>query len=235
MPAQVRLPMTEYDIKTGKELLEEEFIQKNPAWMAELELMVRKGEKAEIQAVSSTNNNTQHSTARRQQEQKAAAMHGFSWAHVLVHCCCARRAVVVVRLPIPHARVPADEAAGGRLDLTASPTAQPPRARAASATAPAHCLSHCSFAAFGPYCSTVAPIKRVCTIETRLRSTREHARNSELHAVRANAMMDQRLSFCTSALLKCLSRFACADLARASSLQFNLWSAHFLICAVLSK
>jgi meiotic recombination protein SPO11 len=53
LPDQVRLPMTDYDIKTGKELLQEEFIQKNPAWMAELELMLKTKVKAEIQALSS--------------------------------------------------------------------------------------------------------------------------------------------------------------------------------------
>lgn len=53
IPEQCRLPMTEHDIKTGKELLEEDFIKKNPAWYAELEMMVRRKEKAEIQALSS--------------------------------------------------------------------------------------------------------------------------------------------------------------------------------------
>jgi meiotic recombination protein SPO11 len=47
------LPMTEHDIKTGKELLQEDFIQKNPLWHAELDMMVRSHEKAEIQALSS--------------------------------------------------------------------------------------------------------------------------------------------------------------------------------------
>lgn len=53
IPQQCRLPMTEHDIKTGKELLQEEFIQKNPLWHAELDMMVRSHEKAEIQALSS--------------------------------------------------------------------------------------------------------------------------------------------------------------------------------------
>ena len=53
IPAQCRLPMTEHDLKTGRELLEEEFIQKNPAWMKELEIMVKTKEKAEIQSLSS--------------------------------------------------------------------------------------------------------------------------------------------------------------------------------------
>ena len=32
--------MTENDIKTGKELLQEAFIMKNPKWMKELQIMV---------------------------------------------------------------------------------------------------------------------------------------------------------------------------------------------------
>lgn len=40
--------MTEHDIKMGKELLAEEFIQKNPKWLAELKHMVTVQEKAEI-------------------------------------------------------------------------------------------------------------------------------------------------------------------------------------------
>jgi meiotic recombination protein SPO11 len=53
LPEQCRLDMTENDIKTGKELLKEDFIQKNPEWMKELELMVKSKKKAEIQALSS--------------------------------------------------------------------------------------------------------------------------------------------------------------------------------------
>ena len=50
---QCRLDMTENDIKTGKELLNEEFIQKNPKWMKEIENMIKTKKKAEIQALSS--------------------------------------------------------------------------------------------------------------------------------------------------------------------------------------
>lgn len=53
IPEQCRLPMSDHDIKTGKELLEEEFIRKNAEWYNELELMVQTKEKAEIQALSS--------------------------------------------------------------------------------------------------------------------------------------------------------------------------------------
>ncbi len=52
IPAQCRLDMTEHDIKTGKQLLQEEFIQKNPEWVKELELMLKMKKKAEIQALS---------------------------------------------------------------------------------------------------------------------------------------------------------------------------------------
>ena len=52
IPEQCRLKMTDSDIATGKQMLEEEFIQKNPQWMAELKLMLKTKEKAEIQALS---------------------------------------------------------------------------------------------------------------------------------------------------------------------------------------
>jgi meiotic recombination protein SPO11 len=53
IPEQCRLPMTDQDIKTGKDLLEEDFIKKDPNWIRELQLMVKTKEKAEIQALSS--------------------------------------------------------------------------------------------------------------------------------------------------------------------------------------
>ncbi|KAG5550018.1 hypothetical protein RHGRI_015102 [Rhododendron griersonianum] len=53
IPEQCRLPMTEQDIKTGKDLLEEDFVKKNPGWVEELTLMVKTKQKAEIQALSS--------------------------------------------------------------------------------------------------------------------------------------------------------------------------------------
>ena len=52
LPAQCRLEMSDKDIKTGQDLLKEEFIQKNPEWVAELELMLEVKQKAEIQALS---------------------------------------------------------------------------------------------------------------------------------------------------------------------------------------
>lgn len=53
LPAQCRLPLTPADRKHGEELLQEAFVQKHPEWVAELELMLKTGEKAEIQALSS--------------------------------------------------------------------------------------------------------------------------------------------------------------------------------------
>eukprot|EP00325_Prymnesiales_sp_UTEX-LB-985_P031180 CAMPEP_0174741052 /NCGR_PEP_ID=MMETSP1094-20130205/75202_1 /TAXON_ID=156173 /ORGANISM="Chrysochromulina brevifilum, Strain UTEX LB 985" /LENGTH=100 /DNA_ID=CAMNT_0015944871 /DNA_START=23 /DNA_END=322 /DNA_ORIENTATION=- len=53
IPQQCRLEMSEHDIKTGKELLQEDFIKANPTWHRELELMVKMKVKAEIQALSS--------------------------------------------------------------------------------------------------------------------------------------------------------------------------------------
>lgn len=52
IPDQCRLDMTEHDIRTGKDLLNEEFIKKNPDWHRELQLMVKMKKKAEIQALS---------------------------------------------------------------------------------------------------------------------------------------------------------------------------------------
>lgn len=40
--------MTPFDIKTGKELMEEQFIKNNPEWVAELKIMVQSKTKAEI-------------------------------------------------------------------------------------------------------------------------------------------------------------------------------------------
>ena len=53
IPPQCRLEMSEHDLKTGKELLEEDFIKANPLWHKELEMMVKSKIKAEIQALSS--------------------------------------------------------------------------------------------------------------------------------------------------------------------------------------
>ncbi|KAM0953250.1 putative DNA topoisomerase (ATP-hydrolyzing) [Dioscorea sansibarensis] len=53
VPEQCRLPMTDQDVKVGKDLLEEDFVKRNEGWVRELEMMVRTRQKAEIQALSS--------------------------------------------------------------------------------------------------------------------------------------------------------------------------------------
>ena len=53
LPAQCRLQLTDHDRRMGEELLKEAFIQRNPAWVRELNHMLQSGEKAEIQALSS--------------------------------------------------------------------------------------------------------------------------------------------------------------------------------------
>ena len=53
IPQQCRLAMTDEDVKTGRKLLEEDFVKANPDWVGELETMVKTKEKAEIQALSS--------------------------------------------------------------------------------------------------------------------------------------------------------------------------------------
>ncbi|PKA62640.1 DNA topoisomerase 6 subunit A [Apostasia shenzhenica] len=53
VPEQCRLPMTDQDVKAGKDLLEEDFVKRNEGWVKELETMVKTRQKAEIQALSS--------------------------------------------------------------------------------------------------------------------------------------------------------------------------------------
>jgi len=53
IPEQCRLDMTAKDIQTGKQLLLEDFVKQRPAWCRELEIMIKTGKKAEIQALSS--------------------------------------------------------------------------------------------------------------------------------------------------------------------------------------
>ena len=49
LPAQCRLQLTEHDRKMGEELLQEAFVQRHPEWVKELQIMLKSGEKAEIQ------------------------------------------------------------------------------------------------------------------------------------------------------------------------------------------
>lgn len=53
IPEQCRLDMSAKDIQTGKALLEEDFIKSRPEWGKELQIMLKLGKKAEIQALSS--------------------------------------------------------------------------------------------------------------------------------------------------------------------------------------
>lgn len=53
IPRSVRLPMDENDIKRAENLVEEEFIQERPEYKKEIELMIDREEKAEIQALAS--------------------------------------------------------------------------------------------------------------------------------------------------------------------------------------
>jgi len=53
IPRTVRIPMTKKDIERGKQLLNEEFIQRRPKYKKEIELMLKRKEKAEIQALAS--------------------------------------------------------------------------------------------------------------------------------------------------------------------------------------
>ena len=48
IPEQCRLDMTQADIDMGEKLLKEEFIQKNPEWMKELQLMLKMKKKVPI-------------------------------------------------------------------------------------------------------------------------------------------------------------------------------------------
>ncbi|MBD3187871.1 hypothetical protein GF325_13630 [Candidatus Bathyarchaeota archaeon] len=53
VPKECRIPMNKTDIKRCKEMLEEDFIKSNKPWHDDLNLMLKKKEKAEIQALSS--------------------------------------------------------------------------------------------------------------------------------------------------------------------------------------
>jgi DNA topoisomerase VI subunit A len=102
LPAQCRLPLTDHDRKMGMELLkvslhcalpsslvQEAFIQKNPKWVEELELMLRTGEKAEIQV--------------------------YPASYLPLTCL---SGLELFWLPIHHPRVPPEKAPRGGLDLT---------------------------------------------------------------------------------------------------------------------
>ncbi|MFX0168770.1 MAG: hypothetical protein ACFE89_05340 [Candidatus Hodarchaeota archaeon] len=53
IPKECRLKMTPEDVKRAKAILEEPFVAQNPKWVADIKLMMKRKEKAEIQALSS--------------------------------------------------------------------------------------------------------------------------------------------------------------------------------------
>ena len=53
VPKECRLKMTPQDLKRAKAILEEPFVAQNPKWVADIKLMMKRKEKAEIQALSS--------------------------------------------------------------------------------------------------------------------------------------------------------------------------------------
>ena len=53
IPEQCRLDMSAKDIETGQHMLTEEFIQQNPEWVKEVQILLESKTKAEIQALSS--------------------------------------------------------------------------------------------------------------------------------------------------------------------------------------
>ena len=53
VPKECRLRMTPEDIKRAKAVMNEPFVVQNPKWVADIRLMVKRKEKAEIQALSS--------------------------------------------------------------------------------------------------------------------------------------------------------------------------------------
>lgn len=53
IPNDCRIPMNKTDLKRTKEMLEEDFVKKNKAWEADLQLALKMKIKAEIQALSS--------------------------------------------------------------------------------------------------------------------------------------------------------------------------------------
>jgi meiotic recombination protein SPO11 len=53
IPKECRLRMTPQDIKRAKAVMKEPFVEQNPKWVADIQLMVKRKEKAEIQALSS--------------------------------------------------------------------------------------------------------------------------------------------------------------------------------------
>jgi DNA topoisomerase-6 subunit A len=51
-PGNMLLPMTQWDINMAMRLLDKEFVQENIEWVEALNMMVQRGEKFEIEALS---------------------------------------------------------------------------------------------------------------------------------------------------------------------------------------
>jgi hypothetical protein len=107
LPDQCRLDMTENDIKTGKEMMKEDFIQKNPEWMKELQIMVSQRQPLDTpydlctffsltaQAIGSM----PHAWTGENEEKGGDS------------------GTLFVRIPVRYRTVSATKAQGGRLDL----------------------------------------------------------------------------------------------------------------------
>ena len=52
VPKAARLKMTDWDMKKAKGMLEHPWIKRNKRWTSELKLMIKTGEKAELQALA---------------------------------------------------------------------------------------------------------------------------------------------------------------------------------------
>jgi hypothetical protein len=105
LPEQCLLDMTENDIKTGHELMKEDFIMKNPKWMKELEIMVRLGDALFLFGegklkVPKSLPSTLHLVRLGQNKEEGR-----------------NSGLVVVWFPVPHRRVLAAKVARRRLDL----------------------------------------------------------------------------------------------------------------------
>lgn len=90
--------MTEEDIKTGRKLLEEDFIKANPEWVKELEIMLQVGPDDRGATPLVTPPTLHHPTADEREGRDPGAQ--LLW------------------LPVPEPGLPAAQAAGGGLDLT---------------------------------------------------------------------------------------------------------------------
>jgi hypothetical protein len=105
IPDQCRLPMTPGDLKVGAELLKEEFITSNPAWVKELQAMCAMKVKAEIQSLSSFDFQCVLRAARLpwppgwRRATRARELKPPTPLHLPTPCCAARRYLTHTYLP----------------------------------------------------------------------------------------------------------------------------------------